>query len=153
MFEAAQERVEVTVTKSQPSLAKYQSKKRRGIRRARARACLLQSFGFSSQQTRRLCSEPLKPYRQAWHEGGEGRGAGGALGWHLPAPSPTPFSHSKAQMSERSCAIRGGGQLFQELIKIRKEREEGLRTPLCRPGGPSVCSRLSASRAQSTHCC
>lgn len=113
----------------------------------------LQLWSFS-WPTRKLCPEPLKPYRHAWHEGGQGRGEleklSGGVHPHPHTPSSCglwiPFEHSKAQMSERSCAIRGDGQLFQELIKIRKEWGKGLRTPLWSPLGsivpqPAFCSQ------------
>lgn len=87
-----------------------------------------------SWQIRKLCPEPLKPYRHASHEDCEGRGELEKLsvGIHPLTHPPSPFGlwvpreHSEAQMSERSCAITGDGQLFQELIKIRKERGKGL---------------------------
>lgn len=65
VLEAARGPVEVIVTESQASLADDQLKKKRGIRRARARACLLRSFGFlpgepgdSAQSPRNLIAGP-----------------------------------------------------------------------------------------------
>lgn len=96
MLEAARGPVEVIVTESQASLADDQLKKKRGIRRARARACLLRSFGFlpgepgdSAQSPQNLIAGPGTRAGRA--EELEEPEEQEELWWRPPAPAPPRF--------------------------------------------------------------